>query len=89
MAVGVARPKAQGQAITNTDINIVKAKVAVLPVTYHTIPATAAIPMTIGTKYPEITSAILAIGALDPCASSTNLIICARAVSLPTFVASK
>ncbi|COF70636.1 Uncharacterised protein [Streptococcus pneumoniae] len=47
-----------------------------------------AIPTTIGTKYPEIISASLCIGALEPCASSTTLTMEARAVSLPTFVAS-
>lgn len=43
--------------------------------------------ITIGTKYPEITSANFEIGAFEPCASSTSLIICARTVSLPTLVA--
>jgi len=42
---------------------------------------------TIGTKIPEIESAIRCIGAFEPCASSTILIICDRAVSFPTFVA--
>ena len=45
--------------------------------------------MTIGTKYPETTSASCAIGALEPCACSTSLTIWASAVSLPTRVARK
>ena len=44
---------------------------------------------TAGTNQPEIMSASLAIGALEPCASSTRRMIWLRAVSLPTRVASK
>src|SRR6266545_914221 len=43
--------------------------------------------ITTGTKYPEMVSANLAIGAFEFCASCTILTICARAVSLPTLVA--
>ncbi len=39
-------------------------------------------------KWPATQSASFWIGALLACASSTSLIICASAVSAPTFVAS-
>jgi len=42
---------------------------------------------TAGTNIAAILSANSWTGALDPCASSINLIICANVVSLPTFVA--
>ena len=45
------------------------------PLIYQATPVTIAITITIGTKYPEIISAILEIGAFDPCASSTIFII--------------
>ena len=66
IAVGVASPSAHGQAITNTAINIVSANTSPDPLIYHARPATIAITITIGTKYPEIVSAILEIGAFDP-----------------------
>jgi len=76
MAVGVARPNAQGQAITNTAIKIVKANTSVSPpAKYHANADNTAITNTTGTKYPETISAICAIGAFDPCASSTSFII--------------
>ena len=88
--VGVAKPNAQGQAITNTAIAATKAGSNCPGWTneIHIINVKIAIPTTIGTKYPEIISASLCIGALEPCASSTTLTMEARAVSLPTFVAS-
>ena len=58
-----------------------------MPLIAQTILEITANVITVGTKYPEIISAILAIGAFDPCACSTSLIIWANAVSLPTFVA--
>jgi hypothetical protein len=75
MAVGVASPKAHGQAITSTDTKIVSEKTRDWPEMNHKRAATTAIAITVGTKYPEITSASLAIGALEPWASSTSLII--------------
>ena len=44
-------------------------------------------PMTTGTNTPETLSAIFAMGAFVAAESSTSLIICASAVSLPTLVA--
>ena len=58
------------------------------PKTYHTTLETNAINITAGTKYPEIISAILAMGAFEPWASSTSFIIFARTVSFPIAVAS-
>src|SRR5690625_6583935 len=53
--VGVASPRAQGQAITKTAIAAVRAG-SILPgdtKLIHMIKVTMAIPTTIGTKYPE------------------------------------
>ena len=50
IAVGVAKPKAHGQAITNTDIKIVSAKVLLSPEKYQAKLAITAKPITIGTK---------------------------------------
>ncbi len=50
IAVGVAKPKAHGQAITNTDINIVSAKVLLSPEKYQAKLAITAKDITIGTK---------------------------------------
>ena len=76
MAVGVANPNAQGQEITRTEIAIVNAKWKLSPSIIQVMHVTIAIAITTGTKYPEITSAILAIGALEFPASSTKAIIC-------------
>ena len=66
IAVGVARPKAHGQAITRTEIMIVREKIHVSPPTkYHIPPATRAKVITIGTNTPDILSANFAIGALE------------------------
>src|SRR3954454_19463173 len=89
MDVGVARPRAHGQAITRTAINFIRAE-AKFPGSaqkYQIKKVITAIPTTIGTKIPEIKSAIRCIGAFEPWASSTILIICDKAVSFPTFVA--
>ena len=86
--VGVASPNAHGHAITRTDIKKVSAAVNPEPLINHIIPVTVAIAITIGTKYPATISAILEIGAFDPCASSTNFIICESTVSFPISVAS-
>ena len=58
IAVGVARPNAQGQAITRTAVKIVMLKAMLWPEMSHIAPARSPIRMTIGTKYPETTSAI-------------------------------
>ena len=67
MAVGVANPSAHGQAITNTEIVIVKAKTQdSCPKKNQARPAKIASTMTIGTKTPETLSANCAMGAFDP-----------------------
>ena len=77
IAVGVARPIAQGQAITRT------ATVVIMAVfndrdgsnMNHAQKVRSAIKRTTGTKIPEIWSASLCIGAFEFWASSTSLMI--------------
>ena len=88
-AVGVARPIAQGQAITRT------ATVVIMAVlndrdgsnTNHAQKVRSAIKRTTGTKTPEIWSASLCMAAFEFWASSTSLMIFECSVSFPTFVA--
>ncbi len=87
IAVGTASPSAQGQAMTRTLIKMVSENSSDCPETNHAIDERRAITKIAGTKYPEMTSANFAMGAFEPCASSTSLIICASAVSAPTRVA--
>ena len=84
VAVGVARPSAHGQAITSTLTKIVSAKAKSCVERYQSSTATKAIAITVGTKYREILSAIRAIGAFLPCASSTIRMIFASVVSSST-----
>src|SRR5699024_12262172 len=87
IAIGVAKPRAHGQAITKTEIAIVKANVRDSPpIKYQPSPETIDNPITIGTKIPEILSANFSIGALDTCAYSTNFSFSKSAVFLPTYV---
>ena len=90
IAVGVARPSAQGQAMMRTDANATVAKSArgSGPTTYQTTQVATAIARTTGTKTPEMRSASFWIGGLEACACSTSRAICASAVRLPTAVAS-
>ena len=76
MAVGVANPNAHGQAMTNTEIITVTTNSNDSPpINPQYRPAKRDNPITIGTKIPATRSAIAAIGALEPCASSTKRII--------------
>ena len=84
MAVGVARPSAQGQEMTRTEMAHVSAKEKSRPRKSHTTSVRSAMPITTGTKTPLTRSARRAIGAFDDVASSTSLMICASAVSSPT-----
>ena len=86
--VGVASPNAHGHAITSTAMKNDNAVTNPLPLRNQAIPVIIAIPITIGTKYADTMSAILEIGAFDPCASSTSFIICDKTVFLPISVAS-
>src|SRR5699024_11516248 len=88
MDVGVAKPKAQGQAIINTAITFPNA-----PFTepgsnkkYHPIKVAKDIIITIGTKIPVILSAICWIGAFEAWASSTIDIMLDNAVSATVLV---
>ncbi len=85
IAVGVASPIAHGHAITSIDITILNTKYISFPKTAHKIPVISATPMTIGTKYKEILSASLAIGAFLPWASSMSFTILESVVSSPIF----
>ena len=50
--VGVARPSAQGQAITSTAVALMRATLTESPtIKYHTRPVNIARPITVGTKY--------------------------------------
>ena len=86
-AVGVASPSAHGQAMISTATAAVKAKVALWPAPSQKPSVATAMPMTIGTKTPEMRSASRWTGALPVCASVTRRAIWASAVSLPTRVA--
>ena len=94
MAVGVARPRAHGHAMTSTATKAVSEKVSASPTSqmpeptkYQNRNVAALTESTAGTKYPATVSANLSIGALVLCASSTSLTIWARVVFLPTLVA--
>ena len=92
MAVGVARPRAQGQAMMSTETKATRAmvnRVGSGAATYQTANVAMATHSTTGVKTPLMTSARRAIGALAPCASCTSCTICWSAVSRPTLVASK
>ncbi len=89
MAVGVARPNAQGHEITSTAIAMEIANSRLCPYNNHITAASRAIQMTAGTKTALILSARRPIGAFDDEASSTSRIIWARVVSSPTLVALK
>ena len=90
-AVGVARPKAQGHAIirTATATSVALKYAGSGPKKSQMVNAAIETATTAGTKYAATASARRWTGALDPCASSTSLTICARAESRPTFVARK
>ena len=87
MATGVARPSAQGQLMTRTEIPRARAKENVSPTSSQTAVVTAAMPITAGTKTPETRSAMRAIGALVAAASETICTILTSVVSCPTLVA--
>ena len=87
MAVGVARPRAHGQAMMSTATDACTAS-GTLPLTSnHPVSVPMAMSTTTGTNTPEMRSASRWIGALLVWASSTNRTIWARAVSEPMRVA--
>ena len=87
MATGVARPNAQGQLMTSTEIALAMAKLNGRPAINQPIRVSREMPITAGTKMPDTLSAILASGAFVAAASDTVLMICASVVSYPTRVA--
>ena len=66
MAVGVARPKAQGQAMTSTEVNTLRTKAKSFPAMAQITAASTAMAMTVGTKIPATLSAVREMGAFLP-----------------------
>ena len=87
-AVGVARPRAHGQAMIKTATAAVKASVVGAPAPSQKPRVATAIAMTTGTKIAEIRSANRWTSALPVWASWTSWAMRASAVSAPTRVAS-
>ena len=89
IAVGVARPIAQGQAMTTTAMKAVRARVirGSGPARNQIAKVSPATISTSGTKTSLIRSARRWIGALEPWARWTRSTIEARTVSRPTRVA--
>ena len=71
MATGVARPRAQGQAITSTLMARSSEYARLPPANIHKTRTAAAIRIIAGTKIPETLSATRAIGAFVAAASLT------------------
>ena len=90
-AVGVARPRAQGQAMMRTVIIASRPweKPAVGANKHHNPKVNKAIPMITGTKIPAILSTSFCTGALLPWASCTMRMIWASMVSAPVLSAVK
>ena len=86
-ARGVARPSEQGQEITRTQIALEKENSKSPVKMSHNIKVMTEIPITMGTKTADILSARRDMGAFEPEAFSTSLIIPDITVSSPTFVA--
>ena len=86
-AVGVASPRAHGQAMISTATAAVNAVVAPAPAPSQNPSVATARAMTTGTKTAETRSARRCTGALPFCASVTRRAIWASWVSAPTRVA--
>ena len=80
VAVGVARPSAQGQEITSTDTPAVSAEETSPVSSSQTITVISAMAITTGTNTPLTLSANRAMGALELTAFSTSRIIPASTV---------
>ncbi len=89
--VGVARPIAQGQAMISTATAFTRANESAGegPKVYQAAKVSTAARITAGTNHPVTLSTRAWIGSFEPWAVSTNLMICASSVSLPTLVALK
>ncbi len=86
-AVGVASPRAHGQAMIKTATAAVKASTVGLPSNSHTLRVARAIRMTAGTNHVEMRSARRWTSAFPSWASSTRRAIWANCVPEPTAVA--
>ncbi|EKD80735.1 MAG: hypothetical protein ACD_40C00019G0001 [uncultured bacterium] len=86
MAVGVARPRAQGQAMTRIPTKLMSPRSG-LPRIVQVINTIMASTKTMGTKTAEILSVKRSIGAWLPWADSTILMIWERTVPSPMAVA--
>ena len=86
-AVGVASPKAQGQAMINTATAAVKACEMSSPITHHTTNVAMEITITVGTNTPLTRSASFCTGALVAWASRMRRVIWAKVESAPMRVA--
>ena len=84
MATGVARPRAQGQLMTSTEMPRARAQARVWPSSSQTRKVTTAMAMTAGTKMADTLSAVLARGALVAAASRTSRMTWESVVSCPT-----
>ena len=84
-ARGVASPNEQGQEITRTHMALEKANSKSAPQRSQIIKVIMEMAITTGTKIAEILSAIREMGAFEPEACSTSLIIPEITVSSPTF----
>ena len=89
IAVGVASPMAQGQAISSTLTAATKAWASAGAGPSHSQIAkvASAVPITAGTKTAAMRSAMRWMGSLPACASSTRRTIWASTMSAPTRVA--
>ncbi len=86
IAAGVARPRAQGQAITSTATALISACSTPAPASSQPPRVTRAITSTAGTNTPLTRSTSFWIGALAAWASSTRRMIRASTVSPPSAV---
>ena len=86
-AVGVARPRAHGQAMIRTATAAVNASSGLAPVPSQKPSVATASAITTGTKTPDTRSASRCTSALPFCACSTSRAICASWVDSPTRVA--
>ncbi|MPN35883.1 hypothetical protein SDC9_183385 [bioreactor metagenome] len=86
MAVGVASPIAQGQAMTSTAVRMVTANDRSFPAASQAIEDARAMTMTIGTNTAATLSAMPEMGAFFPWASCTKRTMRLRTVSCPTRV---
>ena len=84
--IGVARPSAQGQAISSTEIAAMRPNPVAGggPNNAHAANATTATASTAGTNQPATTSASFWIGARERCAAATSATMRASNVWLPT-----